>query len=98
MLFMVVERFAGGDMAPVYRRLAERGRMLPEGLGYVTSWVAGDFSTCWQVMACEDPALLEQWMENWRGAGITFEAVVPVMSSAEARAIWDARAAGPTSG
>jgi len=46
MLFMVLERFAGNDMAPVYARLAERARMLPDGVRYVASWVAADFSTC----------------------------------------------------
>ena len=85
---MVIERFEGGDMGPAYRRLAERGRMLPDGLAYVASWVAADFSTCWQVMACDDRALIDRWMADWQGAGITFEAVVPVMTSDEARAAW----------
>ena len=93
MLFMVVERFEDGDMAPVYRRLAERGRMLPDGVRYVTSWVAADFSACWQVMECEDPAQLDDWMTNWAGAGVTFESVVPVLTSEAARAAWAARGA-----
>lgn len=91
MLFMVVERFAGNDMGPVYRRLAERGRMLPAGVRYVTSWVAADFSTCWQVMECDDRVLLDHWMANWEGTGVSFEAVMPVVTSAEARAIWEGR-------
>ena len=91
MLFMVVERFEGNDMAPVYRRLAERGRMLPDELGYVTSWVAADFSTCWQVMECEDAALIETWMAQWDGTGVRFEAVVPVVTSDAARAAWAGR-------
>ncbi len=88
MLFMVVEKFTGNDMAPVYRRLGERGRMLPEGVRYVTSWVAADFSTCWQVMECDDRARLDKWMANWAGAGVTFEATIPVVTSDEARAAW----------
>ena len=95
---MVVERFAEDDMGPVYRRLAERGRMLPDGLAYVASWVAADFSTCWQVMACDDPDLLAQWMANWEGAGVTFEAPVPITTSDEARVLWEARGRGSTPG
>ena len=91
MHFMVVERFAGSDMAPVYRRFAERGRMLPEGVRYVSSWVAADFSTCWQVMECEQAAQLDAWMASWAGAGVTFESVVPVLTSDAARAAWAAR-------
>jgi len=92
MLFMVVERFEDGDMAPVYRRLAERGRMLPDGVRYVASWVAADFSACWQVMECEDPAQLDVWMTVWAGAGVRFENVIPVLTSEDARAAWAARA------
>ena len=88
MLFMVLERFAGNDMGPVYRRLAERGRMVPEGVRYVSSWISADFSTCWQVMECDDAAQLEPWMARWRDAGVTFEAVVPVMTSDAARQAW----------
>src|SRR5687768_2175107 len=90
MRFMIVERFAGNDMGPVYRLLAERGRMMPDGLAYVTSWVAADFSTCWQVMECDDAALIDEWAANWAGTGTTFEAVVPVVTSDEAHAAWSA--------
>ena len=88
MLFMVIERFADNDMSGVYERVAERGRMLPDGVRYVTSWVAADFSTCWQVMECDARSELDAWMANWHGAGVTFESVVPIVSSNEAREIW----------
>ena len=65
MLFMVVERFRGGDAAPVYRRYRERGRMTPEGLRYVDSWVEADFGRCFQLMECDDPRLLQEWMARW---------------------------------
>ena len=91
MLYMIVERFEGNDMGLVYRRLAERGRMLPEGLSYVASWVAADFSTCWQVMECDDRALIDRWMGEWEGTGTTFESVAPIVTSAEARAAWAGR-------
>ena len=92
MLFMVVERFADNDMVPIYRHLREHGRGLPEGLNYVDSWVAADFSRCFQLMETEDAALFQQWVLHWRGTGATFE-IVPVTPSAAARAAVEARMA-----
>jgi hypothetical protein len=85
MLFMVIERFADNDMRPVYRRVRERGRQLPEGLRYVDSWVQSDLSRCFQLMECDDVALLEEWTRNWDGCGVIFEEIVPVVSSIQAR-------------
>jgi Protein of unknown function (DUF3303) len=82
MLFMVIEHFKGGDPAPVYRRLRERGRQAPEGLGYLGSWVTSDLTRCYQVMECADRALLEEWMAAWSDL-VRFE-VVDVLTSAEA--------------
>ena len=83
MLFMVIERFRSRDAAAaVYRRFGERGRMLPEGLRYVDSWVAADHGRCFQLMACDDAALFEQWIGSWQDL-VEFE-VVPVVTSAEA--------------
>ncbi len=81
MLYMIVERFRDGDALPVYRRFRDRGRMMPEGLHYVSSWVTDDFQRCFQVMECEDPKLLEQWMAQWKDL-MEFE-VIPVVTSAE---------------
>lgn len=80
MLYMIVERFRGGDPVPVYRRFRDRGRMAPEGLRYVASWVTEDYRRCFQVMECDDPALLEQWMSKWRD--LTESEVIPVNTSA----------------
>jgi len=82
--FVVIERFRNGDAVPVYRRFREQGRLAPDGLRYVASWVASDFKTCWQVMEADDLALLETWMERWRDL-VDFE-VVPVRTSADAAA------------
>ena len=81
-VYMVIERFKNGDAAPVYQRFRERGRMAPAGLDYIGSWVTEDLGTCYQVMQSADPALLEQWMANWRDL-VDFE-VLAVISSAEA--------------
>jgi hypothetical protein len=82
MLYMVIERFKNADPVPVYRRFQERGRIAPDGLVYVASWVTADLSTCYQVMACDDAALLEQWMARWRDV-VDFD-VIPVITSADA--------------
>ena len=39
MLYMIIERFRDGDPLPVYRRLRDEGRLVPQGLRYVASWV-----------------------------------------------------------
>jgi hypothetical protein len=80
---MVIERFRSREAAEaVYRRFGERGRMLPDGLRYVSSWVAADFDRCFQLMECDDPRLFEQWIVHWRDL-VEFE-IVPVASSKEA--------------
>jgi uncharacterized protein DUF3303 len=81
---MVIERFRNGDPAPVYKRFRERGRMAPEGLRYVASWVTEDLTTCYQVMETAERALLEEWLAKWRDL-VDFE-VLPVIESAEAAA------------
>lgn len=83
MQYMVVERFRRGA-APVYERARERGRMLPEGVTYVTSWVDATLSVCFQVMEARERGLLDAWMARWDDL-VEFE-VWPVMTSAEAAA------------
>jgi hypothetical protein len=80
MLFMVIERFKDHDMLPIYKRVRDEGRMLPEGLRYIDSWVEPNFSRCFQVMECEDLRVLQEWALKWRGSGVTLE-IVPVVSS-----------------
>ena len=81
-VYMIVEHFKGGDPVPVYRRFRERGRLAPEGLTYVASWVDAPLERCYQVMETEEPPLLERWMANWNDV-VDFE-VHPVITSAEA--------------
>jgi hypothetical protein len=82
-LFMVVERMLDPDA--VYARFAEKGRMLPDGVEYVNSWVEPDRSRCFQLMQCRDRAGLEEWAAHWRDI-VEFE-FVPVITSAEAAAL-----------
>jgi len=64
-MFLVIERFRNKDAAAVYRRFREKGRMLPDGLRYVDSWVTADFDRCFQLMECDDTRLFQQWIANW---------------------------------
>ena len=84
MQYVVVEHFRGGDPLPVYRRFRDRGRLAPEGLKYVVSWVSHDLTRCYQIMECDDRRLLDDWMARWSDI-VDFE-VVAVMTSAEAAA------------
>jgi hypothetical protein len=81
MLFMVIERFKNGDPEPVRERFKERGRMMPEGVAYISSWVTTNGATCYQVMAADQPELLDEWIANWSDI-VDFE-IVPVMTSDE---------------
>ena len=86
MLFMIIETYRDNDMIPVYERVRDRGRMLPEGLKYLDSWVEPNFARCFQLMECDDLRLLQEWVLQWRGCGVSFE-IVPVVTSAETRAV-----------
>ncbi|HTS25523.1 MAG TPA: DUF3303 family protein [Bryobacteraceae bacterium] len=81
-LYMVVEHFRNGDAVPVYRRFRDRGRMAPEGLRYVSSWVDEKLERCYQLMEAEDRGLLDQWMSQWSDI-VDFE-VYPVIPSQDA--------------
>ena len=81
---MIIEHFRGGDPRPVYERFRLHGRLAPDGLKYVTSWVTTDLTRCYQVMECADSALLDAWLGAWRDL-VEFE-VHPVITSAEAAA------------
>ena len=82
MLYMVVEHFRDGDPLPVYRRFRDRGRLAPDGLQYVSSWVDEKLATCFQLMETDDRDVLDQWMANWNDI-VEFE-VYAVMSSKDA--------------
>ena len=84
MLFMIVERFKDRDPVPVYRRVRDAGRTLPDGLTYVGSWIEPNFDRCFQLMECDDATLLQQWVLSWRGTGVSFE-IVPVVPSIATR-------------
>ena len=74
MLFMVIEKFRSQDALSVYRRVRDRGRLIPEGVEFVDSWVSADLGRCFQLMRCEDVALLQRWIAGWTDL-VEFEVV-----------------------
>ncbi len=80
MQYIVIETFK--DVLAVYRRFRDRGRLAPDSLRYLGSWVTQDFRKCYQVMECDDRRALEEWMERWSDI-VEFE-VTPVLTSAAA--------------
>ena len=83
MLFMVIERFRGRDPKPIYQRLRERGRQMPDGLKYIDSWIEPNFDRCFQLMETDDARLLQQWILDWTDL-MEFE-FVPVVPSKQTR-------------
>ncbi len=79
---MIVEHFKNNDPVPVYRRFRGRGRLAPEGLQYVSSWVDDKLERCFQLMEAPDRSYLNEWIANWSDI-VDFE-VYPVISSQEA--------------
>jgi len=84
-LFFVLERFRPGCAAEVYRRFRDRGRLAPDGLRYVSSWVSVDLAICYQIMECDERRLLDEWIGRWQDL-VDFE-VISVVTSAEAQAL-----------
>jgi hypothetical protein len=83
MLFMVIERFRDRDAKAVYRRFRDQGRMMPEGLSYVGSWIEANFDRCFQLMECDDARLLQEWLLNWND--LMECEIVPVVPSDRTR-------------
>ena len=87
MLFMVIERFKEGDPTPIYARLREQRRALPDGVRYIESWVEANFDGCFQLMECDDVLLLlQRWILQWRDL-VEFE-IVPVSPSKAVRELF----------
>jgi len=79
---MIVEHFKNDDPIPVYRRFRDRGRLAPDGLQYISSWVDEKLERCFQIMETADRELLDQWITNW--SDIVEFKVFEIMSSKEA--------------
>ena len=83
MKYMIFETFKPGKVKEIYQRLEEKGRMQPEGLTYINSWIDENMEKCYQVMETDSIKKIHQWISNWDDV-MEFE-IVPVISSAEAK-------------
>jgi hypothetical protein len=81
-LYMIVEHFKNDDPIPVYRRFRDQGRLAPDGLQYVSSWVDDKLENCFQIMETSNRNLLDQWIEHWSDI-VEFD-IFPIISSKEA--------------
>jgi hypothetical protein len=86
MLFMIIERFRDNDMVPIYKRVRDEGRKHPDGLKYIDSWVEPNFSRCFQLMDCDDLRLIQRWMLETRGSGVSYE-IIPVVTSKQTQEV-----------
>jgi len=84
MLFMVIETFRNQDAKSVYRRFRDKGRMMPDGLNFVSSYVSADLGRCFQLMETGDIALLQRWVAEWSDLA-EFE-IVPVVAGKDTAA------------
>jgi Protein of unknown function (DUF3303) len=83
MLFMVVEKFRGQDGKAVYAKLRDKGRALPDGLKFVSSYVTADLGRCFQLMETDDVTCFQRWIADWSEV-VEFE-VVPVVEGKTTR-------------
>ena len=74
MRYLVIETFRPDGKALVYERFREKGRMLPDGLRYIDSWLEKDGDRCFQLMETDEPELFERWTASWSDL-VSFEIV-----------------------
>ncbi len=72
--YMLIETFFPGCKAKIYERFHAKGRMLPDGLKYLNSWLEKDGDRCFQLMETDDPSLFKAWIKNWEDL-VAFEIV-----------------------
>lgn len=72
--YMAIETFKPGCKEKVYARFQEKGRLLPNGLLYIDSWLTEDRARCFQLMETEDVSLFEAWTTRWEDL-VDFEIV-----------------------
>ena len=83
MLYMIIEKFHAGKVKMIYERFDEKGRMMPEGVNYINSWIQTDMNTCYQVMESDSKEKIYEWISHWKDLA-DFE-IIPVITSSEAK-------------
>ncbi|MEO8861026.1 MAG: DUF3303 family protein [Ginsengibacter sp.] len=83
MVYMIIETFHPEKVKELYKRFAEKGRQLPGGVSYISSWVNEEVTMCYQVMESDSRAKINEWISCWMDL-VDFE-IVPVITSAQAK-------------
>lgn len=83
MLYMIIEKFQEGKVKALYNRFAEKGRMMPDRVQYINSWINEEVTVCYQVMESESIEGIQEWIANWNDI-VDFE-IIPVITSAQAK-------------
>jgi len=83
MLYMIIEKFRNGKVKEIYRRVEEKGRLMPGGLNYINSWINEEVTICYQVMETDSVEKLHEWISHWNDLA-DFE-IVPVITSQQAK-------------
>lgn len=81
--YMIIEHFHPQKVKALYQRFEKKGRMLPDGVIYINSWIDENVETCYQLMESESLEKLEEWVSYWEDLA-DFE-IVPIISSEEAK-------------
>lgn len=74
MQYMVIESIRAGSVQHVYDRFHAKGRMLPDGLNYVDSWLEYNGNRCFQLMETADESLFDHWIAHWQDL-VSFEVI-----------------------
>jgi hypothetical protein len=83
MKYLIIERFHAEKVKLLYKRFEEKGRQMPEGVTYISSWIDENVSTCYQVVEAVSIEKLNEWISHWNDVA-DFE-IIPVITSAEAK-------------
>ena len=83
MLYMIIEIFHPGKVKQLYKRFEEKGRLMPERVQYINSWINEDITTCYQVMESDTEKKIYEWIQNW--IDLSDFKVIPVITSSQAK-------------
>jgi 2-hydroxy-3-keto-5-methylthiopentenyl-1-phosphate phosphatase len=83
MLYMIIETFHPGKVKQLYKRFEEKGRLMPQGVQYINSWINEDITTCFQVMESDTEKKIYEWIQNW--IDLSDFKVIPVITSSQAK-------------
>ncbi|MCP4441780.1 MAG: DUF3303 domain-containing protein [Aureispira sp.] len=83
--YMIIEHFHQDKLKEIYDRFDKKGRLMPESVHYINSWIDEKVEVCYQVMEAESREKLLEWISNWED--VTDFEIIPVIDSAKARKI-----------